>query len=76
MLQDLILHLKIPIGTPKKCLEIYIQFGDAPSKRFASTVLYETELPQHSYGQTNSTQDIQFNIPKGRKTQFIFKLCL
>ena len=75
MLQDLILHFKILIGT-KKCLEIYGKFGHAPSKRFASTDLYETELPQHSYGQRNTTQDTQFNIPKGRMTQFIFKLCL
>ena len=55
-LQDLILHFKIPTGThKKKCLEIYRQFGHVPSKRFASTVLCETELPQHSYGQRNTT---------------------
>ena len=35
-LLDLILLYKIPIGTRKDFLEVYRQFGQAPSKRFAS----------------------------------------
>jgi len=36
MIQDLIFLLKIPMGTRKNFFEIYIQFGHAPSRRFAS----------------------------------------
>jgi len=67
---------KFPSAHNKNAWKVYRQFGHVPSKRFAGTVLYETEFPQHSYGQRNTTQDIQFNTPNGRMTQLIFKLCL
>jgi hypothetical protein len=39
--QDLILFFKIPMGARKNFLEIYRQFGHAPSKRFTSPGLEE-----------------------------------
>ena len=38
-LQDLIFLLKIPIGMRRNFFEIYRQFGQAPSKSFASPSL-------------------------------------
>ena len=35
-LKDLILHFQIPMDTRKDFLEIYRQFGHAPSKSFTS----------------------------------------
>ena len=35
-LQDLILLFRIPMGTQKNFFEIYVEFGYASSKRFAS----------------------------------------
>ena len=40
-LQDLILLLKIPMGTWKGFFKIYGQFGHVPSNRFASPDLGE-----------------------------------
>ena len=37
--QDLIFHFETPMGTPKNVFEIYEQFGQAPSKTFASPIL-------------------------------------
>ena len=39
-LQDLILLFKIPIGTREDFLEFYAQFGQVPSKSFASSAVH------------------------------------
>jgi len=39
--QDLILFFKIPMGTRKNFVEIFGQFGHAPSKSFTSPSLEE-----------------------------------
>ena len=42
--QDLILLFKIPLGTRKDFFEVCGLFGQAPSKRFASPVMYAKNL--------------------------------
>jgi hypothetical protein len=49
--QELILLLKIPMGTRKNFFEIYRQFGHAPLKRFASPVT------DHQYAAAKGLQE-------------------
>ena len=42
--QDLILFFKVPISNRKRSFEICRQFGHAPSKSFATPVLYTPDI--------------------------------